>query len=259
MFRVRELSYGKCVQLLDQLPIRVIDMHTNEFMMFSTTHMWAILIFFSLVGVLYASKNRLKLRVTNLRRLERSFSIVLLVFEILFHIWMAATGRWHLQDSLPLELCSISLLATIVLLWTGKRSIANFVIFAGIGGALQAMSTPVLDLDFPHFRFFHFFFTHAGIILTGLYFVWVKGYTPTLKGVFQAFLLLNVLLPVILFVNKEVEGNYMFLATKPLNGSLLDYLGPYPWYIASLEAVALGMFLLIWLLLRDKTNRRLPD
>ncbi|WP_256438815.1 TIGR02206 family membrane protein [Sporosarcina sp. Te-1] len=222
--------------------------------MFSATHVSVICMFLILIGWLYVSRKRLRTKVTNLRGVERSFGFMLLLFEIGFHLWMAGTGRWRLQDSLPLELCSISLVATILLLWTGKHSIANFVIFAGIGGAIQAMITPVLDLDFPHFRFFHFFITHAGIILTGLYFVWVRGYTPTLKGVFQAFFLLNVLLPLILFINKKVEGNYMFLARKPLNGSLLDYLGPYPWYIASLEAVALGMFLVIWLLLRDKSK-----
>ncbi|MCG3088785.1 TIGR02206 family membrane protein [Sporosarcina cyprini] len=234
-------------------------MQTNEFTMFSAAHLSVIIIFFILVGYLYVNRHRLRDRVSNLRGAERSFAFILLAFEIGFHLWMVGTGRWRLQDSLPLELCSISLLATIILLWTGKRSIANFVIFAGIAGALQAMITPVLDMNFPHFRFFHFFVTHAGIILTGLYFVWVRGYTPTLRGVFQAFLLLNILLPLILFINKSVEGNYMFLARKPLNGSLLDYLGPYPWYIASLEVVALGMFLIIWLLLREKGKRQLSD
>lgn len=234
-------------------------MQTNEFTMFSATHISVIIIFIILVGCLYACRHRLRDRVTNLRGVERSFAIILLTLEIGFHLWMAGTGRWRLQDSIPVELCSISLLATIILLWTGKRSIANFVIFAGIAGALQALITPVLDLNFPHFRFFHFFVTHMGIILTGLYFVWVRGYSPTLRGVFQAFLMLNILLPFILFINKRVEGNYMFLSRKPVNGSLLDYLGPYPCYIASLEAVALGMFLIIWLLLREKHKRQLSD
>ncbi|WP_248513747.1 TIGR02206 family membrane protein [Sporosarcina sp. NCCP-2222] len=234
-------------------------MQTYEFTMFSAAHLLVIIIFIILVGCLYVYRHRLRDRVSNLRGMERSFALVLLALEIGFHLWMIEAGRWRLQDSLPLELCSISLLATVILLWTGSRLLANFVIFAGIAGALQAMITPVLDMNFPHFRFFHFFITHAGIILTGLYFVWVRGYTPTLRGVFQAFLLLNLLLPLILFVNNRVEGNYMFLSRKPVNGSLLDYLGPYPWYIFSLEAVALGMFLIIWLLLRRKSKRSLSD
>ena len=87
--------------------------------------------------------------------------------DITYHLWLIVTERWGLDDSLPLELCSISLLVSIVLLLTGNRHLIDFVIFAGIGGAIQALATPVLDMDFPHFRFFHFFYTHAGIILTG--------------------------------------------------------------------------------------------
>ena len=46
----------------------------------------------------------------------------------------------------------------------GTGGLIDFVFFAGIGGALQAMATPVLDVGFPHFRYFHFFYTHIGII-----------------------------------------------------------------------------------------------
>ncbi|GED28899.1 hypothetical protein BCE02nite_00400 [Brevibacillus centrosporus] len=39
----------------------------------------------------------------------------------------------------------------------------------------------------------------------------------------------------------------MFVTHKPFQPTLMDYLGPYPWYILSLEGVALGLFCLLYL------------
>ena len=38
-------------------------------------------------------------------------------------------------------------------------------------------------------------------------------------------------------------GNYMFLRRKPVHGSLLDVMGPWPWYILAAAALGLVIFL----------------
>ncbi|MFC4408852.1 TIGR02206 family membrane protein [Chungangia koreensis] len=222
-----------------------------KFVMFSAAHWFAISVIVIAAILLFTMKNRINPH----QKWERFVAVTLLIMDLGYHVWLISSNRWRLMDSLPLELCSLSLLAAIVLLWTGNRKLYPFVFFAGIGGALQAVLTPVLDLSYPHFRYFHFFYTHGGIILTALYFTWVKGYRPTFKGVLQTMLTLNLLLPVIFLVNLLVEGNYMFLRMKPVNGSLLDYLGPYPWYLLSLEAVAFLMFSILWLLFRNYKSK----
>ncbi|WP_318614526.1 TIGR02206 family membrane protein [Sporosarcina sp. YIM B06819] len=223
---------------------------TAAFVMFSMAHIMAIGVLGLAILILFISRKRGAVS----QKYERFFALSLLAMEILYHTWMLATGRWTLDNSLPLELCSISLLVTIVLLCTGNKYLIDFVFFAGIGGAIQAMATPVLDLGFPHFRYFHFFYTHIGIILTALYFMWMKGYQPTFKGVIKTMVVLNLLLPFIFAVNMLFQGNYMFLRDKPYNGSLLDLLGPYPWYILSLEGVAFVMFTGLWLGFRKWRN-----
>lgn len=60
-------------------------------------------------------------------------------------------------------------------------------------------------------------------------------------------------------MNIVVDGNYMFLQRKPVNGSLLDYLGPYPWYIVTLELVSFLIFFILWILFRNKTGDSLKN
>lgn len=226
-----------------------------RFEMFSTIHISSIIALCVLILLLLFSRKSWPSNQQKIRFLERCFGLSLLVMDSFYYIWLAQTGRWDWGDSLPLELCSISLIVTIVLLWTGNKRLYPFVFFAGIGGAIQAVVTPALDLNFPHFRFFHFFYTHFGIILTALYFTWVKGFKPTFKGVLQTMVALNLLLPIIFVINYWTEGNYMFLQQKPRGGSLLDFLGPYPWYILSLEIVAFSVFTCLWLLFKDRPRR----
>jgi hypothetical integral membrane protein (TIGR02206 family) len=222
----------------------------QQFEMFSVVHLSVLVLIAFIIVLLYWSRNKLRENSSRLRRGEQYFAFSLLAMDISYHIWLITTDRWGLDDSLPLELCSISLLVSILLLLTGNRHLTDFVIFAGIGGAIQALATPVLDMNYPHFRFFHFLYTHMGIIVKGLYFVWVKGYKPTFKGVLKTMLIINVLAPFILAINWLFDGNYMFLRMKPQNGSLLDFLGPYPWYIFSLEVVAVFLFRGNWVILR---------
>jgi hypothetical integral membrane protein (TIGR02206 family) len=89
-----------------------------------------------------------------------------------------------------------------------------------------------------------------------LYFTWVKGYRPTILSVVKLFVFLNVLMPVIMFINKLVDGNYMFLSHKPDSASLLDVLGPYPWYILSMEGLLISLSLIVWLIFREKTAKK---
>lgn len=223
-----------------------------SFEMFSMTHFSTILVLGCLITLLFMTRMNWSIQMEKMLLIERLFALSLLLMEVFYHVWLFQAGRWNWSNSLPLELCSISLVMTIVLLCTGNKHVYDFVFYAGIGGALQAVATPVLDLSFPHFRYFHFFYTHFGIIVTALYFTWVKGYRPTFKGIIKTMVALNILLPIINGVNTFFQGNYMFLRSKPANGSLLDFLGPYPWYILSLEIVVLFIFFCLWLLFRKR-------
>lgn len=224
----------------------------NTFVLFSSEHLAAITVLFLCVLILFLLKKVLVRPFNNTLLFERLFAVSLLVMEVAYHLVLVQEKTWSLSESSPLHLCSLTLLCSIILLWTGNKRFYDFVFYAGMGGALQAVLTPSILVNFPDFKFIQFFYVHIGIILTAFYILWVKGYKPTFKGLIKTMVILNIIFPFIFVLNILIQGNYMFLREKPINGSLLDFIGPYPWYILSMEVVAFTLFLITWLVFRKR-------
>lgn len=218
----------------------------RPFTAFSMSHISMILIFGMLVILLYSFREWL--RVKTRKNVIRVILVSLLVgSELSLEVWYAHTGVWDPYDTLPFQLCSISLILCIFMLTMNSYSLFEITYFFGIAGATQALLTPELFYDFPHYRYFHFFIAHIAIILSCLYMVWIEKFYPTFYSIWKAIIALNLIAVPIFFINKWTGGNYMFLARKPTNPSVLDFLGPYPYYIFSLEAVAVFLFTFLYL------------
>ncbi len=214
----------------------------NPFTSYSMEHLITIFIFFLGIFFLFVYRTKLNEKMTSI-----VFLSVVLFFEIGYHLWLINTSTWDVSHALPLQLCSISLILCIFLLITKNKVIFEIVYFIGIAGAIQAIFTPELFFNFPHLRFFHFFVNHSLIIWIILFFVWSKGYTVTFSSVFKSLAFLQAVALIAFLINIITGGNYMFLAGKPKMGSALDYLGDYPWYILSLEAIAIVLFVILYL------------
>jgi len=216
------------------------------FVMFSLPHLASVLLCGMLMIGMFVYRKQIRANPRLKNALRYSIAAVLIVLEGGLHIWYAVVGVWDARDSLPLELCSISLLLSIVMLFTRSRLLYQLMLFAGIGGAMQAVLTPNLYYPFPHFRFFHFFLAHIAIILAPLYLTWIEKYRPTWRSVGYAMIFLNVLLVFVGGIDLLLDANYMFLMGKPNTPSLLDYLGEYPYYLIVEEGVALLIFILMY-------------
>jgi hypothetical integral membrane protein (TIGR02206 family) len=231
----------------------------NVFQLFSHAHILTLAVFLLFIFLLYFF--RIRLRKPRINRAARigMFSILILS-ELSLQVWLWWSGHWAYQYSLPLHLSSISLILSALLLLTKRYALFEFTYFVGVGSALQAMITPDISLyTFPHYRYVHFFISHGGTVIANLFMVFVAGYRPTGKSIWKAFLWLNVYTFIVFIINFLIDGNYMYISEKPVNPSLIDYLGPWPWYIFSLEAIALGTFFILYVPFWVKSKKALPS
>lgn len=218
----------------------------NVFQLFSSVHLFTLAAFLFMIILLFLFRKPLR-KPGNYHTVRIGLFLVLILSEVSVQTWLWWSGHWGYQYSLPLHLSSISLILSAILLLNQKYALFEFTFFVGVGSALQAMITPDISLyTFPHYRYIHFFISHGGTVIANLFMVFVAGYRPTGKSIGKAFLWLNAYTLIIFIVNFLIGGNYMYISEKPVNPSLIDYLGPWPWYILSLEVIALITFIILY-------------
>lgn len=222
----------------------------SPFIAFSTSHMISMFIIVLLVLLLFLFRHSLRrLSERSSRLLRIGLASAMIGSEIVLQLWYVYGGIWSLQTSLPLELCSLTLLLSALLLLTRTRWLYSAVLFAGIAGALMAIVTPNLGYAYAHFRFIQFFTAHAMIILALLYMTWVEQFRPGWRSVAGSMIFVNIAALVVYAADVLLGANYMFLRHKPNTPSVLDMLGPYPVYILGEEVLALVLFTLLYIVL----------
>lgn len=222
--------------------------HAGTFEYMSASHVIVLLFIAILILFLFLYKSKFSSSPLLKELLRWSLASVLILSQLTLEIWYQAYGLWDIKNTLPLELCSLTLILSIVMLITKSRVLYIFVFYAGIGGALAALLTPNLGYAFPHFRFIQFFIAHGAIILSALYMIWIENYKLSFWSVPIVFVLLNMAAGFVWFINQITGANYMFLSHKPDTPSILDLLGPYPLYIFMEEILALILFLILYFL-----------
>ncbi len=216
----------------------------EQFQMWDLTHLLTIALIIVLYIFIFIYRHRLG---AYRKQIRLTIGITIILSRISLDIWYVTTDTWNLQHALPIELCSIASLAVGVMLLTKSRFLFETFYFIGIAGAIQAILTPDLLFGFPQFRFLQFFIDHFLLILGPLLMIWLYDYTITKLSILKAFITINLLALIVFMINLLIDANYMFLIHKPTSASLLDLLGPYPYYLLSLEVIALIIFSILYL------------
>jgi hypothetical integral membrane protein (TIGR02206 family) len=171
---------------------------------------------------------------------ERVLGSVLLALWPTGLITHAVNGSLTAQTLLPLQYCDIACISGGIALWTHRQFCCEIVYFFGLAGTLQGLITPALVYDFPDARFFHFFILHSGVPITSFYVVTAMKNRPRPGSVLRIMVFSVSWYAVVAAFNFALGTNYAFQCSKPAQGSLFDYLGPWPWY--NFVTIGLGVF-----------------
>ncbi|MFD0895204.1 TIGR02206 family membrane protein [Luteolibacter ambystomatis] len=177
---------------------------------------------------------------------------ILTVLNLSAYVMVRLAWKGHadpgIDNMLPFQLCDLAAIIAGLALLTHRRTLRDLTYFWGLAATTQALLTPALQIGFPSWPFVVFFIQHFAIVATALFLPLADGWrprTPWWSSPARAWMWANVYILCALGVNTWLGSNFGFASRKPSNPSLLDHLGPWPWYLLSLQGIAFLLFLLL--------------
>ena len=172
----------------------------------------------------------------------RFLAIAIVANETSWWVWLAFQHTWSLSYALPLHLCDVAAFVAAAALWTRLPLLGELTYFWGLAGTSNSLITPDISDHFPGYLFFQFYIDHGAIVAAALFLVIGLQITPRRGAVARVVVLSLGLAAFDSVVNLLTGGNYMFLRHAPGVHSLLDLMGPWPWYVVGAAALALALF-----------------
>jgi len=177
----------------------------------------------------------------------RVLAVVLVLDEVSWWVYLAAGGGEPGQRAqpLPLQLCDVAIFIAALALLTRHPLLVEVSYFWGLAGTIQALFTPDLPQHFPSYPYWQYYIAHGGVVAAALILVVGLRIRPRpwafarVAGLTVAYAALGGI------VDAVTGADYMYLRSKPLAATALDWMGPWPWYI--LSATVVGVLLLAML------------
>ena len=208
---------------------------------FSVEHIAALVVTALAAGALVAVA-RGREDVTTLH-LAQGLAVFILTAYLAEHLTYAIRGTWTTRINLPLHLSdAVSLVSVAALLRPGRPGLVEVLYFWAFSASLQALLTPDLGQAFPDLLYFTYFATHSGAIVAACLLVLGYRRLPRPGAVWRVYGVTLAFASLAAIGTVVTGGNYMFLRHKP-ERSLLDVMGPWPWYILTGAALGLLLFL----------------
>ncbi|GAB3338646.1 TIGR02206 family membrane protein [Marivirga atlantica] len=220
--------------------------HTTEPFERYGTEYFLVLTFYVLAGslLIYLGRNVNELKKI---RILKSIGFILSAIIVSWIITESLLGRFNYKNDLPIIFCNFTALVIPFYFIYRKQVTFDMLYYIIFAGAIQAIITPGLKFNFPHYEFLKFWTVHVGLIIFILYEMIVFKKLPSRKGIFTSFLTVQLYVIVVFILNSIINTNYLYLNTPPDNGTLLDALGGWPYYIIWMDLILIPYFILLYL------------
>lgn len=182
------------------------------------------------------------------RPAERPLAIALAAGNIVFGLIGTVTEftDGDILGNLPLQLCDFAWIPVAWALLTRHPLALALTYYWGLTLALQALVQPTLDEAFPDPNFFAFWGKHVLLVWGAVYATLTLRQGPDWRSYRWAVLATAIWVAVAMSVNVLLDTNYGYFNEKP-DGTVLDYLGPWPWYVLAEVAIVAGTWALLTL------------
>lgn len=216
----------------------------NDFTPFTIQHLGVVssLIIFGFL-LLFFAKNQSKKRQILIGNVFAFCLSLTVIFATILNFYK---GNFNYQKDLPLHLCSFMAIIIPVFSITRKLIYYEILLFLVFAGTLQSIITPD-ESNYLNFKFFRYWFVHAGLIIFMLYATFIYKMRPTIKSVAKSFLAMQIYMIIMFIINYFLGSNYFYTNRKPDAATLLDLFGEWPTYIFVVEIIVIPYFLLIYL------------
>lgn len=189
--------------------------------------------------------------------------LALLAQSLVWQLAPVVAGDWSVRNYLPLDLCDMTDLVAVAACWWRRQLAIELTYFWGLAGTLQGILTPNLGTSFPHLEFFEYQVEHLGIVVAALFLVVGLRLVPQPGAVVRIVAITAGYTAAVGAVDALTGADYMFLRSPPATWSVLQGLGPWPWYILSATGVAVVFVAILdvpfWMGRRRDSGSRHPD
>jgi len=166
------------------------------------------------------------------------------------HLDGPRVGQMKLEESLPIQACDLLALIAPLALVLRCRPVRAIAYFGGIGLTTQAFLTPVIDTGPDTMKFWAFWLLHIVILVSAVFDLTVGRFRPTWKDLCWAVGFWFVYAVAMVILDSRMDWYYGYLGPSiPPNaeGSVLKYLGPWPWRPMVMMGIVLVIFVVLWL------------
>jgi len=150
----------------------------------------------------------------------------------------------RVAGNLPLQLCDFAWVPVAWALLRPHPVALALTYYWGLTLSLQAMAQPTLDEAFPDPNFFAFWGKHVLLVWGAVYATLTLRQGPDWRGYRIAVLATAAWVAGAMLSNTALDTNYGYFNGKP-DGTVLDLLGPWPWYVLAEVVIVAAVWLLI--------------